>query len=69
MSIETALLLLNVFQLFFWGHMVQRLVDKNMSKNYYDYQVARSVENKKEIVRIPSEVPEDLRGLNEISPF
>lgn len=32
-----SLILMNVFQLWFWSRQTQRLIDKNMSKNYPEY--------------------------------
>lgn len=69
--IAIGLALLNVFQLLFWGFQVQRLVDKLMSRNYYDYQVAKSIRPEKaEPVKVPDFGPmDDLRTINEVTPF
>lgn len=58
---------LNLIQFFFWAKMVQRLVDKVMSRNYYEYQVSESIPEKKPLkVDIPG-MPEDMATLNEIA--
>ncbi len=67
-DMQSALLALNVFQLIFWGYMVQRLVDKLMSRNYHEYQVANKVEKKQEQNPMMG-IPEDFRRLNEINPL
>ncbi len=65
------LVALNVVQLFFWGYQVQRLVEKLMSRNYYDYQVAESINKEKPLTapKIDEFIPDDMRVLNEINPF
>lgn len=62
---------LNVVQFFFWAYQVQRLVEKLMSRNYYDYQVAESINKAKPMMapKIDDYIPEDMRTLNEINPF
>lgn len=57
---------LNVVQFFFWAYQVQRLVDKLMSRTYYDYQTAKTLaEEKPRPVKLEEGIPEDLRILNE----
>lgn len=62
---------LNVIQMIFWAKQVQRLVDKVMSRNYYDYETSKSISKEKEVPlpRIPMDPMEDMRTLNEINPF
>jgi hypothetical protein len=64
-----ALLVMNMVQLFFWGIMVQRLVDKLMSRNYHEYQVASGVKTQEERPKMDFGIPEDMRSLNEIIPY
>jgi len=58
-----------VIQFGFWGIMVQRLVDKLMSRNYHEYQVASLLDKPKEKHRVDLSVPEDMRSLNEVMPY
>jgi hypothetical protein len=62
---------LNIVQFFFWGVQVQRLVDKLMSRNYYDYEVSKGLNHQTPIPKIQEEtgVMEDMRTLNEINPY
>ncbi len=65
-----ALSIMNVFQLVFWGLMVQRLVDKLMSRNYHEYQVAKAFEPQKEkVMPMDMGIPEDMRTINEVNPY
>lgn len=62
-----ALIGLNVVQFFFWAYQVQRLVDKLMSRTYYDYQTAKVVGIPQPTqVKVEEVIPEDMRTLNEI---
>lgn len=56
-----------IIQQVFWAHQVQRLVDKLMSKNYYDYEASKAVgkPQPKIILEDPS-AQEDLRFINPI---
>lgn len=42
-----------------------------MSRNYYDYQVAESINKEKPLTapKIDEFIPDDMRVLNEINPF
>jgi hypothetical protein len=60
---------MNLIQLGFWGFMVQRLVDKNMSRNYYDYNVAKNLDKPKEPIKMDLGIPEDMRTINEVMPY
>ncbi len=64
-----ALIVMNMVQLLFWGIMVQRLVDKLMSRNYHEYQVAKTVEKPKEMFKMDLGIPEDMRAINEVMPY
>ncbi len=68
--ILSTLVFLNVAQFIFCGYMVQRLVDKLMSRTYYDYQVAESLKKDQPHIRIPEGVAEDFGTINEVTvPF
>lgn len=65
------LIALNVVQFFFWAHQVQRLVDKLMSRNYYDYEVSKGLNSQQPqpAPQMPVEPMDDMRTLNEINPY
>lgn len=64
----TLLSAMNVIQLGLWGFLVQRLVDKLMSRTYYDYKVAENI-GKKPVAKLDDSPDEDFRSLNEIMSF
>lgn len=53
------LVALNVFQLLYWAHIVQRLVDRLMSKSFAEYQQVKNGPPPK------SEPKEDLDAIHE----
>ncbi len=61
---------LNIVQFFFWASQVQRLVDKLMSRTYYDYEVSKNLSQPTEKPpKMETEVMDDMRTINEINPF
>jgi hypothetical protein len=49
------LLLLNVFQLVFWSRQVQKLVDKLMSRSYFEYIGAQGKKEPEMKIKITDE--------------
>lgn len=73
MEIEYVLILaiLNVFQFIFWSYQVQKLINKMMSKSYYEYEQVKSPPKARGFsVQIPSEeemsIPDQTRIMDEI---
>ena len=52
----------------YWAFVCHKLVNKLMSRNYSDYQVATTITEKRDVkVREPEELhPEDLGNLDEL---
>lgn len=66
----TVLAAANVIQFIFWSVQTHRLIDKVMSGNYYSYQTAKGVNEKKEPQMVLSDAPvEDLSGVKSLYPF
>lgn len=62
---------LNVFQFIFWSYQNQRLVNKIMSRSYFEYELAQKPETKKEFkVQLPDEeemsMPDQTRIMDEL---
>jgi hypothetical protein len=46
--VEIALLCVVVFQQVYWAQQVQKLINKLMSKNYYDYKFSDTIKAREE---------------------
>jgi hypothetical protein len=64
--IEIGLLVLVMFQQVYWTWHCHKLVNKLMSRDFYEYKQALKVSNKQDIkIQTPIDLPEDLRPLQE----
>lgn len=61
-TLVLALLCFAAFQQIFFLRQIQKLVDKAMSRSFQEYQTAQVP---KEKMKLPADVPDDLRALQE----
>jgi len=61
-TLDLLLFGLVLFQQIYWTIYTQRLVNKLMSRNFYEYQQTLGVRSThdKNVVQVPTDVPDDL---------